>query len=377
MEKTPRKVLLIDDEKDLLLGLATLLRHAGYEILTASTGTAGLQLAQTAAPDLILCDVMMPSPNGFALKQMLSENPATAHIPFIFLTARTEQIDKIGGLTIGADDYITKPFDRSELLLRIQAVLQRQELGRQRGWLEAQHQIDALKQQIKQNLNREPAASLTAVLETFESTLQRGQVSAPDKLKELVNELLLHADHLDTLIQDLLVQTRPQPEFSALRHETVEILIDLMWPLQACFADYAHKKISPSILLEPDPKNWASLFRPLDIDEDIDLATRFVIYASPEAFTQAIVTLAETLCRASPVGGTIQAVLASNGDGGCVFTITGQGPANPASEYSSVEMDAAREWARQLGGDIVPWDTDTGHGFQLSIPPRPKTSMKN
>lgn len=129
----PPKILLIDDEPNLLTGLAAIMQRAGYLVYTAHNGIDGLRLAQENLPDVIISDVMMPPPNGFELRKRLSQNPETSTIPFIFLTARLAQGDKLAGLQAGADDYITKPFNRDELLARVAAVLRRQEIGRQLG----------------------------------------------------------------------------------------------------------------------------------------------------------------------------------------------------------------------------------------------------
>ncbi|MDR3574646.1 MAG: response regulator [Anaerolineaceae bacterium] len=118
-------ILIIDDDDNLLFGLLAVMRREGYQCISAANGKDGLKLAQERLPDLIISDVMMPPPNGFELRKQLSQNSKTIHIPFIFLTARTSQGDKIFGLESGADDYITKPFDRGELVARVHAVLRR------------------------------------------------------------------------------------------------------------------------------------------------------------------------------------------------------------------------------------------------------------
>ena len=125
MVDKPKTILIIDDEKVILLGISAMMRRDGYQVLTASSGMEGLALIQENHPDLIISDVTMPPPNGFELRQILSRDPNTAPIPFIFVTARTSQDDKVLGLETGADDYITKPFDRAELMARVSAVLRR------------------------------------------------------------------------------------------------------------------------------------------------------------------------------------------------------------------------------------------------------------
>ena len=145
MSDKPIRVLLIDDEPHLLFGLNAVMKRAGFEVLTAANGKAGLDHAREDHPDIIVCDVMMPPPNGLQLKQMLAKDPVTASIPFIFLTARTNLSDKLVGLSSGADDYLTKPFQVEELIERIRAILRRYETGRQQGLAEAEQKIDELR----------------------------------------------------------------------------------------------------------------------------------------------------------------------------------------------------------------------------------------
>src|ERR1051325_5352324 len=99
-------VLVIDDEPALRVGLAALIKRQGYEVITAANGAEGMQKAKATIPDLILSDVMMPPPNGFEVRRLMSQDPQLASIPFIFLTARTDSVDRINGIRGGADDYI-------------------------------------------------------------------------------------------------------------------------------------------------------------------------------------------------------------------------------------------------------------------------------
>ena len=135
-------ILVIDDERGMLLILKRILEQAEFVVLTASDAQEGERLARAYQPDLILCDVMMPQVSGFQLRVMLSKETQTTSIPFIFLTARDSQSDRIFGFTVGADDYIVKPFNRDELLARIRAVLRRHEIGRQQGLQEAGEQSE-------------------------------------------------------------------------------------------------------------------------------------------------------------------------------------------------------------------------------------------
>ena len=125
MEK--KRILVVDDEEDLVTVLKTRLSNAGYEVLENYDGRSALATAEKARPDLILLDVILPDINGMELKNRLNNNEATAHIPVIFLTAMGEVESKLEGLRLGADDYITKPFNSEELLARIRAALDRRD----------------------------------------------------------------------------------------------------------------------------------------------------------------------------------------------------------------------------------------------------------
>jgi two-component system alkaline phosphatase synthesis response regulator PhoP len=123
--KMKKKVLVVDDEKDIVDILKyNLERENEFEILTAKDGREALELA-ALIPDLILLDIMMPEVNGFEVCKQLKNNPDTAKIPVIFLTAKENEIDEILGLEIGADDYISKPISPRKVLARIKSVIRR------------------------------------------------------------------------------------------------------------------------------------------------------------------------------------------------------------------------------------------------------------
>jgi two-component system alkaline phosphatase synthesis response regulator PhoP len=117
------RVLLIEDEEGLILTLTDRLRSEGFEVVSAKDGEAGLESASTQAFDLILLDVMLPKKNGYDVCRDLRQRGITT--PVLMLTAKGETIDKVLGLKLGADDYLTKPFEMIELLARIEALLRR------------------------------------------------------------------------------------------------------------------------------------------------------------------------------------------------------------------------------------------------------------
>ena len=121
----PQTVLVIDDERDLLDLIAHHLKAAGLDVLTATRGAEGARLAAEKHPDLILLDIMLPDVQGTDVLRRLRQDAATASIPVIFLTARGEEVDRVVGFELGAEDYVVKPFSPRELTLRVKALLRR------------------------------------------------------------------------------------------------------------------------------------------------------------------------------------------------------------------------------------------------------------
>jgi len=121
------KVLIVEDETDLVRTLEYNFRQAGFEVYTATTGREGLRIAAAKTPDLVLLDLMLPDLQGVEVCRLLKADPKTRATPVIILTARGEEVDRVVGFEIGADDYVTKPFSVRELVLRVRAVLRRGE----------------------------------------------------------------------------------------------------------------------------------------------------------------------------------------------------------------------------------------------------------
>jgi two-component system alkaline phosphatase synthesis response regulator PhoP len=124
------KILIVEDEPDMVLGLKDNFEFEGYEVLTAADGAAGLERARTQHPDLLLLDIMLPKLSGLEVCKTLRAEGFEA--PIIMLTARGQEIDKVVGLELGADDYVTKPFSIRELLARVRAILRRTEGGKKK-----------------------------------------------------------------------------------------------------------------------------------------------------------------------------------------------------------------------------------------------------
>jgi len=119
------RVLVVDDERDIAALVAYHLTREGYRVSTAGTGDEALQAAAAERPDLVVLDLMLPGLSGYEVLQELRRAPGMEQLPVVFLTARREEADRIRGLELGADDYVTKPFSPQELVLRVGSVLRR------------------------------------------------------------------------------------------------------------------------------------------------------------------------------------------------------------------------------------------------------------
>jgi len=120
-----KKILLIEDNNEMRENTSEILSLANYAVLTAENGKVGVEIAKKDMPDLIICDIMMPDLDGYGVLHILSKDTETAGIPFIFLTAKAEKSDMRKGMNLGADDYLTKPFDDTELLNAVEVRLKR------------------------------------------------------------------------------------------------------------------------------------------------------------------------------------------------------------------------------------------------------------
>jgi len=122
-----KKILLVEDDTSLRENIAELLELSGFSVFSASNGRIAVDMAKKNLPDLVLCDIMMPEMDGYGVLEQLSSDQNTRHIPFIFVSAKTEKQDVRRGMNLGADDYLTKPFEEEELLTAIRCRLEKAE----------------------------------------------------------------------------------------------------------------------------------------------------------------------------------------------------------------------------------------------------------
>ncbi len=144
-----KKILFIEDDTVVRENTAELLQLANYEVITAANGKIGISKAKKHVPNIIICDIMMPELSGYGVLQILAKEDATKHIPFIFLSAKTERQDIRKGMNLGADDYITKPFDESELFSAIESRLAKAAIIEERTKKEINSSLKEPEEQLK------------------------------------------------------------------------------------------------------------------------------------------------------------------------------------------------------------------------------------
>jgi len=183
-----QRILVIEDDPDIALSLRLKLeRDGGFEVVTAHDGAAGLRLAVDRPPDLVLLDVNLPGMDGFEVCRHLRKEPATASTPVIMLTARIGESDRVAGLDLGADDYITKPFSPKEALARVRAVLRRSDraAGGPEAFADGALRIDVASRQAEVS-----GQALALTRKEFDLLVelirQRGRVLTRERLLETV-----------------------------------------------------------------------------------------------------------------------------------------------------------------------------------------------
>jgi two-component system, sensor histidine kinase and response regulator len=196
-----KKVLVIEDESAVRLSLVELLMAENFKPISAENGSVGLQLAREQTPDLIICDIMMPEMNGYEVLKELRTDQITASIPFLFLTAKSERTDLRKAMELGADDYITKPFTRNDILNAINIRMQKaEETGKH-----VRIKLDELRSDLSRTLFNQMLPSLNKIVNLSKSIAEEYTFMSIDRICEYSLYINNYAVHLSKLIQNLLL----------------------------------------------------------------------------------------------------------------------------------------------------------------------------
>jgi DNA-binding response OmpR family regulator len=213
----PQRILVVDDDPAIVKVVRSYLEQASYAVLTAADGERALQILRHDRPDLVVLDVMLPNRDGWEITRSIRADAALAATPIILLTARVDDTDKIVGLEMGADDYITKPFNAREVVARVRALLRRAQLGQGRGAaqilsagglrLDVDHYSLTI-DDVAVDLTRTEFKLLQLLMESPGHTLTRDELL--EKVMGYAYEGMGRA--LDTHIRNLRKKIEPDPE---------------------------------------------------------------------------------------------------------------------------------------------------------------------
>ncbi|MGV3522594.1 MAG: hybrid sensor histidine kinase/response regulator [Candidatus Sericytochromatia bacterium] len=216
-------ILVIDDQAQNLQILSTTLRAAGYQVAAANSGPTALRILEKRLPDLILCDIMMPEMDGYAVCRQLKSQTATQDIPLIFLTAKTESEDILLGFEVGAVDYVTKPFNTGELLARVKT---HTELKRARDTiLTYTHQLESLNEEKNHFLGiaaHDLKNPLTTIMLSAEMVQLKRERIRPEDLDLYIGIIYKDAERMLMIVSNLLDVNRIEAGRIPLRPELLE-----------------------------------------------------------------------------------------------------------------------------------------------------------
>lgn len=325
-DPTTATVLIVDDTPANLSVLLQCLGDAGHHVLVAEDGEAALELMARRTPDLVLLDVMMPGIDGFETCRQLKQNPATAEVPVIFMTALTDTREKLQGFAAGAVDYITKPIQHEEALARVSTHLSLRKLQRQL------HEELALKQRFMRIASHDLRNPLC--LTTFSTAIARRKISDPNIVTAQLDEIDSTVDHMQQIIDTFL-------ELSSTGSDQEVNVSALLQAVVRQHQGAANDKTQSLNLLDPP-----------DITP--------VINGSATTLYQIIANFISNALKFSPVGGNIDVALFQPDVETVRISISDSGPGIPASERVNLFQENTRLSPRPTAGE-------ESHGFGLSI----------
>lgn len=200
------RILIIEDQPDLREDVVATLNLEGFEALGADNGVSGVALVSSFKPDIIVCDITMPEMDGYEVLEYIRQQPTTATMPFIFLTARTDRVNMRQGMVLGADDYVTKPFEVSDLLESIQTQLKK------RGGVYTliENRLNELRENIITALPHELRTPLNTILGFSDMLIMEAENVKPDQIADWSGHIHTAAQRLYHLVENYLFYVRLQ-----------------------------------------------------------------------------------------------------------------------------------------------------------------------
>ncbi len=310
-------ILIIDDDPALLMGVAATIKKHGYRVATAEGGNEGMEKAKEVLPDLILSDVMMPPPNGFELRKLMSSDPLLSAIPFIFLTARSDTDDKVNAIIDGADDYITKPFITNELIARIGAVIRRIQIaetrGRDQAKVIAEADLERVRQEILQNFHHEIRTPLSNIMMPLKLAIDN-KFSDGQEQSKFLKIALSNADRLESLTTDLILLSNIDHGNLNTIRQSINFNLDVRAAVARRLERYAGK----------------------NLEFTLDISTQERVFAPRREFTHVLVHLVDNAFKFTSDLGKIHLRVSPKDNGGVVLDVWDDGPGIPPHLHEKV-----------------------------------------
>jgi two-component system, sensor histidine kinase and response regulator len=321
------KVLVIEDDIRWRTWVEANLESAGHKVHTAPDGLAGLELAGTVRPDIILCDIEMPRLNGFGVLEALRQQPGLSEIPLIFLTSRNARVDQRKGMALGADDYLTKPFSREELMSSIAGALGRRESLAER----LRHYTDEYRRELAAPWAHELLTPLNGILGIASMLEAEPGAISPAELRELARSIHVSARRQQELARKLV------------QYFQLEQLRELNWSDPTAAVE-ASSGIEDEVLGVVERAGRSA---------DLRLqCTRGIVAITPQWLRTVAGELVENACKFSAKGAPI-IVTARPTDGIYRLEVVDAGPGMTAQERAGIaafrQFDRARQEQQGLG----------------------------
>jgi len=362
-------ILLIDDDPALLMGLSAMIKKHGYRVVAAEDGNDGFEKAKEVLPDLILSDVMMPPPNGFELRKLMSLDSRLSSIPFIFLTARSDSDDKVNAISDGADDYITKPFVVHELIARMGAVLRRvkiaHEHGREQAEAIAEAELERVRHEILQNFHHEIRTPLSNIMMPLKLAIDN-KFSDAQEQGRFLKIALSSASRLESLTTDLILLSNiDQGNLNTVR-QAIDLNLDIRDSVSRRLERYAAKYL----------------------EFTLDISTQDKVYAPRREFTHALAHLVDNAFKFTSGHGKVHLRVSPKDNGGVTLDVWDDGPGIPSHlrekvferfyqlsqgdtrefEGMGVGLTIARAVFQSLKGEIRIFESQKGCHVQAVLP---------
>lgn len=332
-------ILVIDDQAQNLQILSTTLRAAGYQVAAANSGFTALRILEKRLPDLILCDIMMPEMDGYAVCRQLKSQATTQDIPLIFLTAKTESEDVLLGFEVGAVDYVTKPFNTGELLARVKT---HTELKRARDTiLTYTHQLEALNEEKNHFLGiaaHDLKNPLTTIMLSAEMVQLKRDRIRPEDLDLYIGIIYKDAERMLMIVSNLLDVNRIEAGKIPLRPEVLELEQFLQRLIKQYEMTAERKQITLRPLMPELPPTLIS---------------------DPHIVFQIADNLLSNAIKYSPPGRTVEMTIQQVKDR-IEFAVCDQGPGLTAEDRAKLFQKFTRLSARPTGGE-----NSTGLGLSI------------